>query len=68
VIARDRAWTMSAIGEVTGIRPLVEIVNDLAGLRGDEPPEEARDRIAAIVAGEAGALTWQPDRAGGRPH
>ena len=39
-IARGRCLPY---GEVTGLRPLVEVVNDLAGLRGDEPPEEARD-------------------------
>jgi predicted ATPase/class 3 adenylate cyclase len=39
-------------GEVTGLRPLVEVVNDLAGLRGDEPSDQARDRISAILAGE----------------
>ena len=51
-IARGRCLPY---GEVTGLRPLVEVVNELAGLRGDEPPEEARDRIAGIVAGESDA-------------
>jgi class 3 adenylate cyclase/tetratricopeptide (TPR) repeat protein len=48
-------------GEVTGLRPLVEVVNELAGLRGDEPPDEARNRISAILAGEedaARATEW----------